>query len=284
MKIIDNRKDFYDFSAGMYDTDDSVVYVRKTLGYSKRNTDENVLVEKVKDRLKNRIPEYIHKHSSRFNPDQIYIEHLIVGIFPNVYIVPFIVVTEYDESRYEKYHGSHTIPMPLDIYNDDDAIVSFVKNKYPELDRKKFFLNTFNSLHKTMFPSKNRFVMNNEFVFEDRDLFTDIIKAPTFIYMTDFGDSRWDSSAVRNLIVYDFTRDDNRSKHSYYTDLIVNPVFTDYPSKILNPIRDILDNTPVYNDIENFLWMTKQEPISEPDNKTKIINHGFDLKTSFRKM
>jgi formyltetrahydrofolate synthetase len=45
-----------------------------------------------------------------------------------------------------------------------------------------------------------------------------------------------------------------------------------------------LDNTPVYNDIENFLWMTKQEPISEPDNKTKIINHGFDLKTSFRKM
>ena len=37
-----------------------------------------------------------------------------------------------------------------------------------------------------------------------------------------------------------------------------------------------------YTNIENFLWASKQEPISEPDNKTKIINHGFDLKTSFR--
>ena len=39
-----------------------------------------------------------------------------------------------------------------------------------------------------------------------------------------------------------------------------------------------------YNNIENFLWSIKQEPISEPDNKTKIVNHGFDLKTSFRNM
>ena len=37
-------------------------------------------------------------------------------------------------------------------------------------------------------------------------------------------------------------------------------------------------------DIENYLWSMKQEPISEPDNDTKIISHGFDLKTSFRKM
>ena len=49
-------------------------------------------------------------------------------------------------------------------------------------------------------------------------------------------------------------------------------------------IKEDLDNRPIYNDIENFLWSIKQEPISEPDNKTKIINHGFDLKTSFRKM
>ena len=58
----------------------------------------------------------------------------------------------------------------------------------------------------------------------------------------------------------------------------------EYPSFILNPIRHILDNTPIYNDIENFLWAIKQEPIAEPNNETKIINHGFDLKTSFRKM
>ena len=39
-----------------------------------------------------------------------------------------------------------------------------------------------------------------------------------------------------------------------------------------------------YINIENFLWSVKQEPISNPDNNTKILAHGFDLKTSFRKM
>ena len=282
MKIIDNRKDFYDFSAGMYDTDDSVVYVRKTVDYSKRNTDDTVLIEKINDRFKNRVPEYIHKHGLKFASDQIYIEHLILGIYPNVYIVPFIVVTEYDETRYERYRVTHTIPMPFDIYEDDKAIVSYIKNAYPELERKTFKLNTPTSSQKTIFASKKNFVTNKEFIFEDIEFFTNIINAPTFIYMTDFGGSQWDSSAVRNLIVY--KRNKTQIDHNYYTDLIVNPVFTDYDSKILKPIRDILDNTPVYNDIENFLWMTKQEPISEPDNKTKIINHGFDLKTSFRKM
>ena len=47
---------------------------------------------------------------------------------------------------------------------------------------------------------------------------------------------------------------------------------------------DNLMNINTYNNIENFLWSIKQEPTSEPDNKTKIINHGFDLKTSFRNM
>lgn len=282
MKIIDNRKDFYDFSAGMYDTDERVVYVRKTVDYSKRNTDENLLIENVKDRLKNRIPEYIHKHGTKYTRDQIYIEHLILGIYPNVYIVPFIVITEYDETRYERYRVTHTIPMPFDIYDNDEEIISFVKNKYPELERKTFKLNTPVSLRKSIFASKKTFVKNKEFIFEDIELFTNIINAPAFIYMTDFGGSQWDSSAVRNLIVY--KRNNTHTNHNYYTDLVVNPVFTDYDSKILKPIRTILDNTPIYNDIENFLWMTKQEPISEPDNKTKIINHGFDLKTSFRKM
>jgi ribonuclease J len=68
--------------------------------------------------------------------------------------------------------------------------------------------------------------------------------------------------------------------------MILNPIFNE--CKRVNIIYSILDdltvNRSVYNDIENFLWANKQEPISEPDNKTKIINHGFDLKTSFRKM
>ena len=65
---------------------------------------------------------------------------------------------------------------------------------------------------------------------------------------------------------------------------IKNPIFNDFEINVLKYIKEDLDKRPIYNDIENFLWSVKQEPISEPDNKTKIINHGFDLKTSFRKM
>ena len=94
MKIIDNRKDFYDFSTCIYDTDERIAYVRKTVEYQKTNINDDVLIEKVKSHLKNRIPEYMHKHCTKYASDQIYIEHLILGIYPNVYIVPFIVITD----------------------------------------------------------------------------------------------------------------------------------------------------------------------------------------------
>lgn len=63
-----------------------------------------------------------------------------------------------------------------------------------------------------------------------------------------------------------------------------NVIFNEQPTNWLKYIKDDLDKRDVYTDIENYLWSMKQEPITEPDNKTKIISHGFDLKTSFRKM
>ena len=69
-----------------------------------------------------------------------------------------------------------------------------------------------------------------------------------------------------------------------YDYIIKNIIFTEQPTNWLKYIKDDLDKRDVYTDIENYLWSMKQEPISEPDNETKIISHGFDLKTSFRKM
>ena len=63
-----------------------------------------------------------------------------------------------------------------------------------------------------------------------------------------------------------------------------NVIFNEQPTNWLKYIKDDLDKRDIYTDIENYLWSMKQEPISEPDNETKIISHGFDLKTSFRKM
>lgn len=66
--------------------------------------------------------------------------------------------------------------------------------------------------------------------------------------------------------------------------IIKNIIFNEQITNWLKYIKDDLDKRDVYTDIENYLWSMKQEPISEPDNETKIISHGFDLKTSFRKM
>jgi hypothetical protein len=53
---------------------------------------------------------------------------------------------------------------------------------------------------------------------------------------------------------------------------------------ILKYYYNDLADLNTYINIENFLWSIKQEPAATPDNKTKIQAHGFDLKTSFRKM
>ena len=66
--------------------------------------------------------------------------------------------------------------------------------------------------------------------------------------------------------------------------IIKNVIFNEHITNWLKYIKDDLDKRDVYTDIENYLWSMKQEPISESDNETKIISHGFDLKTSFRKM
>lgn len=66
--------------------------------------------------------------------------------------------------------------------------------------------------------------------------------------------------------------------------IIKNIIFNEQITNWLKYIKDDLDKRDVYTDIENYLWSMKQEPTSEPDNETKIISHGFDLKTSFRKM
>jgi hypothetical protein len=68
------------------------------------------------------------------------------------------------------------------------------------------------------------------------------------------------------------------------TEYIANVCFSKLSHNILKYWHDELNDLNTYINIENFLWSVKQEPEHVPDNDTKIINHGFDLKTSFRKM
>jgi hypothetical protein len=73
---------------------------------------------------------------------------------------------------------------------------------------------------------------------------------------------------------------DKKTIKQYLVDLSFNALD---PAIIKYWYNDLCDlNT--YNYIENFLWSIKQEPQSQQTNKEKILSHGFDLKTSFRKM
>lgn len=284
MKIIDNRKDFYDFTCSMYDTDDSVVYVRKTHCLKYNITEDKKLIDEFVKNLKLQVQRG-YKNITKTEPYQLYIEHLIVGIYPNVYIIPFIVTLEYNKKLVSNYSFNKFLPLPLDMYHDDKKIMDFYFSKFPEEKNRNYTLYTYNSMRKTQW-NKDYFV--DKFVIENKDLFEKVIKAPTFIYLNDcasmYTDYRY--SYLRHVINNEYSKNTiyERARHDFQTTLIINPVFTDYPSNILNPIRDILNNTPIYNDIENFLWAVKQEPIPNVDNNIKIINHGFDLKTSFRKM
>ena len=105
-------------------------------------------------------------------------------------------------------------------------------------------------------------IKNNPWKIENTEIFHKL-NAPTFVY-TDIRDSI--SSLMPN-------------GHG----IIINPVFTKLPFDVLGAEREkIISEQNIYIDIENFLWATKQEPESIPDNNTKILAAGFDLKTSFR--
>ena len=80
-------------------------------------------------------------------------------------------------------------------------------------------------------------------------------------------------------------KNDDIARYTHDYGLTLNPIFVKQNFDVLgaNRVR-IINEQNVYIDIENFLWEMKKEPESTPDNKTKIINAGFDLKTSFRNM
>ena len=83
---------------------------------------------------------------------------------------------------------------------------------------------------------------------------------------------------------YDYPGFNRTLEYTDHLKIIKNVIFNEQNTNWLKYFIDDTDTPDIYTDIENYLWSMKQEPISEPDNKTKIISHGFDLKTSFRKM
>ena len=168
----------------------------------------------------------------------------IVGIYPYCYIIPIIT------DNYEDITTKQQIVIPYELtLKKVEDINDFLKNTEQKirLQQPKYF-SFINGIEESFW--------------KDEDIFKQL-ETPVFLCYPGFNPTQ---------------------KYTDHLKIIKNVIFNEQPTNWLKYIKDDLDKRDVYTDIENYLWSMKQEPTSEPDNKTKIVSHGFDLKTSFRKM
>lgn len=277
MKIISKYKDFYDYIVQDHNAD--LNYVRH-IG----------LINEYHDDLFKRTGNSIHYYSSYYGyQDYSYskrrngeftFDSFIFGIYPFVYSQPIVRI----------YYRNHTgvydkfIILGHDLVNkllDDSKIVStaayenelipLIQEEFDKLVKQKvcepatifYYGKTFNNS-----------LESHVWKVDCSDIFYKI-EAPVFIkYYYDLfvNGAYWENWPETPVI-----GDDD---HTHY---VTNISFQKLNYNILKYWYNDLFDLNTYINIENFLWSIKQEPIANPDNKTKIIAHGFDLKTSFRK-
>lgn len=281
MKIISkhNKKDFYDYLGFQYDTSDDIVYLRETKGLFTNKPEDYTIINNCYKLIENKIPNYAHNVSFnqfKYHKYSCQVYHIIVGIYPYVYVVPIVeLMIPYEFSK-NVFETVFIETLPYECYDNEDKILEYV-NLRTCISQDDIYI--YHKPNGKEFKNTGTYYMRNPKI-ECKEIFH-TCAAPTFILFVGGWSKNWNNGdSLQSIIPHTFELSAN------YCGMILNPVFNE--CKRVNIIYSILDdltvNRSVYNDIENFLWANKQEPISEPDNKTKIINHGFDLKTSFRKM
>ena len=272
MKIISKYKDFYDFY--VQDNDPDMVYVRQAEAI-KSKTDELKLVWNL---LGDRFNLYgtlgYNSWRSTNNVGDVIISSVVFGIYPKVYVAPVIsayfptlngtdVLSFYpSKSKFDKIMSDKS----------HDALYGYIKEKVTKLLKAAncdYLSMKYESFLKVPLKYKPPYRWNMDFTpRENPDVFL-AMGAPVFLMLTNT------ASAIKDTIYYPLSPDDA---------VIKNVVFNKLNDNITRYYAEELSDINIYNRIENFLWASKAEPVANPDNKTKILAHGFDLKTSFRKM
>ena len=266
MKICSKYKDFYDYLVQDHDAD--IIYVRN-VGVSYDMYDE------LFDKQNINIPYYnsyygYYSHNPRNEKDgNITFYNFIFGVYPYVYSQPvarvkYTSVTDYPEHIYIIL--SKQIVDALSNGNPNLLIDLANKevSKVPHFKDVKCFVD---------YRDCSEYIRRFTWKVECKDIF-DKLKSPVW---TKFDTILYDGGAYWNYLC---DKDAGKKRVRYVTNLC----FSKLNMNILKYWYDDLNDLNTYINIENFLWSIKQEPISTPDNNTKILSHGFDLKTSFRKM
>ena len=280
MKIISKFKDFYDYIVQDHDAD--LVYVRNIK-----------LVNKNLDKLFKRdddstcIPLYSkcygYKNYKYRKNGELSFDNIIFGIYPFVFSQPVLNIYY----KYNSYGGiEHTIIIPgrelVDKLLQDDKTI--YEDAYKELI--KLAQNEFNKyVDKRICNKENVFFSFPNNIKKDLKKCVWKTECPEIFYEIQSPVfTKYDYSLFQYGAYWDNWPEEaqigNDDETYYVTDISFQKLNYNILKYWYNDLFDI--NT--YINIENFLWSIKQEPESTPDNKTKIVAHGFDLKTSFRKM
>lgn len=271
MKIISKYKDFYDYIVQDYDAD--LYYVREPRYIHSNLKGEEEIVKKATKILKNKLDRHsfynwqrVYRESKLREPGYIEIIELTFGIYPHIYTVPGLKVCNPDYRDTYIILTKNNVEYFCDPTISNDEAVARVIEFVSERCKNENFLKEpkYTCNYKTVGKAINDCIKQ----VEAPEIFQ-VLEAPIFGYCLP--DAVYEgtvySDAVYNACIY-----------------TTNICFNELNMNILKYFYEDLMNINVYINIENFLWSMKQEPVSVPDNKTKIISHGFDTKTSFRKM
>lgn len=288
MKIISKFKDFYDYLAQDYDAD--IVYSRipKWTGDLRlrnlymansswlKNIDNNKLLH-VEAQIR-----WSNTKIGSIEPSGI-----VFGVYPFVYSTPILKLFGRDDDGedvwkypYAVYLGSNfieTLKNEQDLKSRCKIISKFAEDIVKAHNKQCNYW--WEKLDETLEYKLENYYKDKVLDYligysrkiECPKIF-ETLRSPVFIEENDLIDFYHSPFPEKSK--------DKKTIKQYLVDLSFNALD---PAIIKYWYNDLCDlNT--YNYIENFLWSIKQEPQSQQTNKEKILSHGFDLKTSFRKM
>ena len=272
MKIISKYKDFYDFY--VQDNDPDMIYVRQAETIKYKTDEWRLVLNLLGDHFKLYGASYYDPYRHLGKSGEVKISSVVFGIYPKVYVAPVIFAyfptmngtdilsffpskSKFDEIMSDKSH---------------EALYGYIKEKVAKLFKAAdcdYFSMKYESFLKMPLTYRPTYGWVMDFTpRENPDVFL-AMGAPVFLMLANT------ASAIKDTVYYSLSSDDA---------VIKNVVFNKLNDNITRYYAEELSDINIYNRIENFLWASKVEPVANPDNKTKILAHGFDLKTSFRKM
>jgi len=282
MKIVSKYKDFYDFIVQDHDAD--LTYIRH-IGIVTKYFDDLFKKQNINTPYYSKYYGYSNRFSYKKGIGELEFDNFIFGIYPFVYSQPILRI-------YYKHIPSGTVEDSFIILGHElvdnllsdntemnkqayDQLIKLAQTNYDTYVERYGCKETKVTFGKRNIEDIKDAIKHYVWKVDCPDIFYKI-ESPVF---TKYYDELYVNGAYYNNWPQE-PKVGNKDTTHYVTDISFMKLNYNILKYWYNDVFDL--NT--YINIENFLWSIKQEPEAKPDNKTKILAHGFDLKTSFRKM